>query len=100
MSFPIQPVGDKIIVKPFKRKEEKLNSIVIPKTANADLSVGEVIAVSDDINSIEVGNIVTYPSNGGVGQLLNGDPCLWLTHSVIWGVWDKETWDKLNADNE
>lgn len=100
MSFPIQPQGDRLIVRPFKRKEENLKSLVIPTTANAELEVGEVISVSDEIGSIEVGNIVTYPSKGGVGHLINGEPCIWLTQPVIWGVWDKETWNKLNLEDE
>lgn len=100
MSFPLQPTGDKLIVSPFKRKEEKLGSLHIPATANADLEVGEVLAVSPDLSSLKQGDIVTYPSKTGVGQLINGNPCLWITQQNIWGVWDKETWTKLNAENE
>jgi len=100
MSFPLQPQGDRLLVSPFKRKEEKLGSLHIPATANADLDTGEIIAVSPDLLGYNVGDIICFPAKTGVGQLIAGTPCLWLTQRDIWGVWDKETWTKLNAENE
>lgn len=100
MSFPLQPQGDKLIVSPFKRKEEKLDSLYIPATANAQLSVGEVISVSPDLVGIKNGDIVTYPTGTGTGQLIGGNPALWLTQRDIWGIWDKDEWTKLNSENE
>lgn len=100
MSFPLQPQGDKLIVQPFKRKEEKLNSLVVPATANAELEVGEILAVSQDMVGLSQGDIVTYPAKTGVGQLISGNPCLWITQRDIWGVWSKEEWTKLNAEND
>lgn len=101
MSFPIQPQGDRMIVRPLKRKEEKLNGLIIPETANAELEVGEVLVVSQEVyQHIKAGDIVTYPTKGGVGQLINGEPCIWLQMGVIWGVWNPKEWAKLNSDNE
>lgn len=99
MSFPIQPEGNRLIVNPMRKKEEKLKSLVIPETANAELSVGEVIVASAD-TKYKPTEIVTFPAKAGLGQFINGNPCLWLSADEIWGVWSKEEWAKLNATNE
>lgn len=85
----IKPVGNKIIVFPLEKKEEKLGGIVIPGTANADLMEGEVLEVSDEIsNKCKIGDVVLYPSKCGVGTVFNGKPSLWLryTEDEIWGI--------------
>ncbi len=99
INCPIQPEGNRLIVSPYKRKEEKLKSLVIPSTANADLMVGEVIVAGKDTH-YNPSDIVTFPAKAGLGQFISGNPCLWLTDTEIWGVWSKEEWNKLNSENE
>ena len=96
-NFPIQPEGNRLIVNPYKRKEEKLKSLIIAATVNAELEVGEVIVAGKN-TSFQSGDIVTYPAKSGLGQFIGGNPCLWLTDTEIWGVWSKEEWAKLNAE--
>lgn len=81
------PVNDKIIVLPLERKEEKIGSVVIPGTTNAELSVGRVAAVSDKLKDIfNVDDNVIYPSRSGVGQIIDGKAYLWLRADEIWGI--------------
>lgn len=87
------PVGDKIIVSLIDKKDEKIGSVIIPGTANADLRYGKVEAVSQELKEIYgVGDIVIYPNKSGVGQLIEGKPCLWLrampmtTDVEVWGI--------------
>lgn len=93
--MPDYLLGGRVIVKPLKKQEETIEGIIIPRTANADLMEGLVVMVdgavkyvnSSDgqIKCIEVGHIVIYPADAGVGQFVNNEPHLWLEAYHIWG---------------
>lgn len=89
----IQPTGQKLIVRPIKSEEVTMedSGIIIPGVAQADLSRGEVIAVSSEVKEYKVGDVVLYPSKKGVGQIIDKTPHLWLSTDVnreeIWGIW-------------
>lgn len=85
----IQPIGNKLIVLPIDRKEE-VNSkgIIIPETANANLTEGVVVEVADELankNLAKVGDTVIYSSGSGVGCFYKGKPHVWLTINDVWG---------------
>lgn len=82
----IQPLNDLIIVKPLKKEEDKIRGIIIPQTANANLSEGIVIYVSHDISGVERGDKVIFPSGCGQGQILNQEPHIWLNVTELWGI--------------
>jgi co-chaperonin GroES (HSP10) len=77
----------RLIVKPIKSQDETVKSgIVIPKTANADLSQGTVIKIDAEIaDYVSVGDTVIFPAKSGQGQLIDGDPHLWLELRELWG---------------
>jgi co-chaperonin GroES (HSP10) len=84
----IQPVGDKILVLPIEKKEEKMESgLIEAATANAELSRGKVVAVSDELQNIySEGDMVLHPSRCGIGQYMNGAQHLWLRNDEVWGI--------------
>lgn len=88
----IQPVGTKILVLPVRKEEETLDSgLILPETANADLSHGLVVSVSNQISHLfKAGDTVLYPSRKGVAQYIDNKPHLWLdaepNKEEIWGV--------------
>jgi len=94
----VLPVGNKIIVHPLPKKEEQLASgILVAASVNAELLEGEIVAVSpqvandwDGSSLYKVGDIVLYNARKGVGQILNGQPYLWLDTQPhleeIWGI--------------
>jgi co-chaperonin GroES (HSP10) len=93
----IEPMGCKVIVFPIERKEEKIDSIIIPETANADLLEGEVVEVGVGVKHLyKAGDKVLFPKGAGVGQFYKGKPHVWLdggddkTLSQIWGVITRE----------
>lgn len=96
-SFPVEPVGNKIIVLPLEKKEEKMDSgIIIPESANAELREAEVVAVSVEVAHLfEVGETVLYPLRKGVGQVINNKGYLWLDCDVN----RDEIWGKLTNEN-
>ena len=47
----IQPIDERILVRPIEQEERKVGSIYIPETASKERpQIGEVVAVGDDID--------------------------------------------------
>ena len=74
MAIKLQPLADRVVVKPIEREEKTKSGIYIPDTAKERPQEGEVIAVgpgrlSDDGKPIKmevkVGDIVIYAKYGG-----------------------------------
>jgi chaperonin GroES len=74
MSENLQPLGDRIVVKPIKKEEMTKGGIFIPDTAKEKPQEGEVVAVgpgrmTDDGKHIamdlKVGDQVIYSKYGG-----------------------------------
>jgi co-chaperonin GroES (HSP10) len=93
----IQPTGQKLIVLPLEKKEEKVDSLYIPETANASLSEGVVVEVGDAVSGLyKKGDKIIFPSGAGVGMMYEGKPHLWLdggdskTLSQVWGIIGKD----------
>ena len=79
-------LNSRLIVKPIKAEEETVKGVIIPKTANADLSQGVVIKIDIEISEyVSVGDTVIFPAKSGQGQLIDGDPHLWLELRELWG---------------
>lgn len=84
--MPDQLMGGRIIVKVLPSKEEKIESLIIPSTVNANLTEGLVMKADPEIEKyIKVGNIVIFPTGSGVGQYIGNDPHLWLEARDVWG---------------
>ena len=74
MAIKLQPLADRLVVKPIEREEVTKSGIVLPDTAKEKPQEGEVLAVgpgrlSDDgkriAMDVEVGDIVLYAKYGG-----------------------------------
>lgn len=74
MATKLEPLGDRVVVKPKPREEVTKGGIVLPDTAKEKPQEGEVIAVgpgrlTDDgkriAMDIKVGDIVVYAKYGG-----------------------------------
>lgn len=90
-NFPDRLNGNWLIVKPLQKEEEIIGGLIIPETANADLNKGLVLMVSDNIkNIVSKGETVVYPSKAGLGQIVNGEPYLWLEAHQVWAVFSEE----------
>jgi co-chaperonin GroES (HSP10) len=87
----INPVGKKILVKPSKIDDEVIGSVILPGVANAKLSRGVVVEVSDELSSLyKSKDIILFPEKSGVGQFYNGQPHLWLRSDEIWGIVEEQ----------
>jgi chaperonin GroES len=74
MASKLQPLGDRVVVKPMPKEEVTKGGIVIPDTAKEKPQDGKIIAVgpgrmTDDgkriAMDVKVGDIVVYAKYGG-----------------------------------
>jgi chaperonin GroES len=87
MSVSLQPLEDRIVVKPSEGEEMTASGLVIPDTAKEKPQEGEVLAVGpgrfEDGNrvplDVKVGDKVIYSKYGGTEVKLAGDELLILS---------------------
>ncbi len=85
--FGIEPLEDRVVVKPAEEEETTASGIVIPDTAKERPQEGEVVAVgpgrfeegSRVPMDIKVGDRVLYSKYGGTEVKLEGDEYLVLS---------------------
>src|SRR5580692_862358 len=77
----------RIIAKPIKQQDEKVGSVIIPKTANCNLSEGEVIKFDPALkNLMKEGDTIIYPTGSGMGYLVDGEAHLFINIHEIWAI--------------
>jgi chaperonin GroES len=74
MALKLQPLGDRLVVKPMEKEEKRKSGIILPDTAKEKPQEGEVVAVgpgrmTDEGKRIamdlKVGDTVIYSKYGG-----------------------------------
>ncbi len=92
MAVKLEPLGDRVVVKPRSKEEVTRGGIVIPDTAKEKPQEGDVIAVgpgrmTDDGNrlamDVKVGDIVLYAKYGGTEIKENDEELIILRESDI-----------------
>ncbi|MFH1382953.1 MAG: co-chaperone GroES [Chloroflexota bacterium] len=92
MAVNLQPLADRLVVKPIAREEVTKGGIVLPDTAKEKPQEGEVLAVgpgrlSEDGKripmDIKVGDIVVYARYGGVEYKVESEELMILRESDV-----------------
>lgn len=92
MAIKLQPLADRVVVKPTEREEMTKGGIVLPDTVKEKPQEGEVVAVgqgrvSDDGKRIpmdvKVGDIVIYAKYGGAEIKIEDEELVILRESDI-----------------
>ena len=92
MSIKLEPLADRIIVKPEAKEEKSKSGIIIPDTAKEKPMEGKVLAVgpgklTDDgkrvAMDVKVGDIVLYAKYGGTEIKVDGEELMILHESDI-----------------
>jgi len=92
MALKLQPLGDRLVVKPIEREEMTKSGIVLPDTAKEKPQEGEVLAVgpgrlSEDgkriAMDVKVGDIVIYARYGGTEYKIEDEEVIILRESDI-----------------
>ena len=95
MTTKMQPIGDRVIVKPAGKEEVTRSGIVIPDTAKEKPQEGEVIAVGTGklldsgertAMEVKVGDTVLFAKYGGTEFKLDGEDLLVLRESDILAI--------------
>ena len=97
MSVSLQPLEDRIVVKPSEGEEMTASGLVIPDTAKEKPQEGEVIAVGpgrfEDGSrvplDVKVGDKVIYSKYGGTEVKLEGDEYLILSARDVLAIVNK-----------
>jgi chaperonin GroES len=91
----IQPLGDRIIVKPLEVKETKKNGIIIPDTIKEKPMEGEVVAlgkgrITDDGKivpmEVKLGDKILYGKYSGTEIKMNDEEYLWMKEEDVLGI--------------
>jgi len=92
MAVKLQPLADRIVVKPIEREEVTKGGIVLPDTVKEKPQEGKVIAVgpgrlSEDgkriAMDIKVGDVVLYVKYGGTEIKIDDEELIILRESDI-----------------
>jgi chaperonin GroES len=97
MGASLQPLEDRIVVKPSEGEEMTASGLVIPDTAKEKPQEGEVLAVGpgrfEDGNrvplDVKVGDKVIYSKYGGTEIKLGGDELLILSARDVLAIVNK-----------
>ena len=97
MSVSLQPLEDRIVVKPSEGEEMTASGLVIPDTAKEKPQEGEVLAVgpgrfADGTRvplDVKVGDKVIYSKYGGTEVKLAGDELLILSARDVLAIVNK-----------
>jgi len=92
MAVKLQPLGDRLVVKPIEREEVTKGGIVLPDTAKEKPQEGKVLAVgpgrlSEDgkriAMDVKVGDVVIYTKYGGTEIRVDDEEVVILRESDI-----------------
>ncbi len=92
MAVKIQPLADRVVVKPLPKEEMTKSGIILPDTAKEKPQEGEVVAAGtgriDDSGKrialeVKVGDKVIYAKYAGTEIKLDGDEYIILRESDI-----------------
>jgi len=92
MAINLQPLADRLVVKPTEKEEVTKGGIVIPDTVKEKPQEGKVLAVgpgrlSEDgkriAMDVKVGDVVLYAKYGGTEIKIDGEELMILRESDI-----------------
>ncbi len=91
----VQPIGDRVLVKPLETEEKSKGGVIIPDTAKEKPQMGEVLAVGPgkiqengqrQAPEVKKGDKVLYTSYAGTEVKIDGEKYLLMRESDILAV--------------
>ena len=92
MALKLQPLGDRLVVKPVEGEEKTKGGIILPDTAKEKPQEGKVLAVgpgrlTEDgkriAMEVKVGDVVLYVKYGGTEVKIDGEELMVLREGDI-----------------
>lgn len=81
-----QPLGKRVLVQRLEEATTTASGIIIPDNAKEKPSQGTVMAVSDKVTNVEVGNVVVFSKYSGTELTLDGKTYLVIATSDLLGI--------------
>jgi chaperonin GroES len=86
----LQPLEDRVLVKPAAAEEKTISGIIIPDTAKEKPQKGSVIAVGkgkkDEPMTVKNGDMVLYGKYSGTEITIDGEEYLIMRESDIYAI--------------
>ena len=91
----LQPLNDRVLVKPLEAEEKSAGGIILPDTAQEKPREGKVVAVGEgrrldsgerQAMSVKVDDIVIYTTYGGTDVKVDGEDYLLIDEGSILAV--------------
>ncbi len=90
MSVNVQPLADRVLVKPAPAEETTKSGIIIPDTAKEKPQRGTVVAVGngkkDEPMTVKAGDAVLYGKYSGTEITIDGEEYLIMRESDIFAI--------------
>jgi len=81
-----QPLGKRVLVERLEEATTTASGIIIPDNAKEKPSSGTVIAVSDKVNTVNIGDKVVFGKYSGSELTLEGKTYLVIATSDLLGI--------------
>ena len=81
-----QPLGKRVLVERLEEATTTASGIIIPDNAKEKPSSGTVVAVSDKVNTVAVGDKVVFGKYSGSELTLDGKTYLVIATSDLLGI--------------
>ncbi|OQX59726.1 MAG: co-chaperone GroES [Helicobacteraceae bacterium 4484_230] len=81
-----KPLGDRVLAERVEDATTTASGIIIPDNAKEKPSQGKIVAVSEDVENIKVGDTVVFGKYSGNELTLDGTEYLILEADEIFGI--------------
>lgn len=81
-----QPLGERVLVKAVTEEKKTASGIIIPDNAKEKPNKAEVVAVSDEITNIKIGDTVVFGKYAGTELSVDGIGYIVLEKKDILGI--------------
>lgn len=81
-----QPLGERVLVKRVEEEKKTISGIIIPDNAKEKPSRAEVVAVSEEITNVKIGDNVVFGKYAGTEITVDGTTFLVLEKKDIFGI--------------
>ncbi len=73
IDLSLEPLDDFVVVQPSDEESETNLGLILPASAEADCRTGVLTAVGSEVNGVEPGDKVLFPSDAGYEVRLAGN---------------------------
>jgi chaperonin GroES len=73
IDLSLEPLDDHVVIQPSDEESETNLGLILPASAEADCRTGVLTAIGSEVNGVEPGDKVLFPSDAGYEVRLAGN---------------------------